>query len=108
MAMRLSLPPWEGPDWLQSITLQEAAMLKLNVTRMTCAHCVRAVTQAVKALDPQAQVQVDLGGKSLRVEGRSSVDAVIRALGEAGYPAAVVARDAAPVAADRKGCCGCR
>ncbi len=25
-----------------------------NVTGMTCAHCERAVTQAIKALDPQA------------------------------------------------------
>ena len=81
-------------------------MLELNVTGMTCGHCVRAVTQAVKAVDPQAQVQVDLGSKRVRVEGRSSADELIRVLGEAGYPA-VAAREAAPVAAARKGGCGC-
>lgn len=82
-------------------------MLELNVTGMTCGHCVRTVTQAVKAVDPEAQVQVDLGSKRVRVEGRSSADELIRALGKAGYPA-VAAREAAPAIAARKGCCGCR
>jgi copper chaperone len=82
-------------------------MLEFNVTGMTCGHCVRTVTQAVKAVDPEAQVQVDLGSRRVRVEGRSSPDELIRALGEAGYPA-VAAREAAPAGAARKGCCGCR
>jgi copper chaperone len=67
---------------------------------------VRAVTQAVKTLDPEAQVQVDLGSKRVRVEGRSSTDELIRVLGEAGYPAVAVG-EAAPEAVARKGCCGC-
>ena len=80
-------------------------MLELNVTGMTCDHCVRAVTQAVKTVDPEAKVQVDLGAKRVSVEGRSSADELIRALDAAGYPA-VAAREAAPAAAS--GCCGCR
>ena len=32
-------------------------MLELNVTGMTCGHCVRTVTQAVKGVDPEAQVR---------------------------------------------------
>eukprot|EP01030_Chromulinospumella_sphaerica_P024841 gene24841-24944_t len=32
---------------------------------MTCGHCVRAVTQAVQALDPAASVKVDLGAKEV-------------------------------------------
>ncbi|WP_241485531.1 heavy-metal-associated domain-containing protein, partial [Xanthomonas euvesicatoria] len=28
---------------------------------MTCGHCVRTVTQAIQAVDPHAQVDVDLG-----------------------------------------------
>jgi copper chaperone len=62
-------------------------MLELNVTGMTCGHCVRAVTQAVRALDPEADVQVDLAAKRVRVEGRSTADELIRVLGAAGYPA---------------------
>ena len=36
--------------------IQETALLELNVTGMTCGHCVRAVTQAVRTVDPEAQV----------------------------------------------------
>ena len=81
-------------------------MLELNVNGMTCGHCVRAVTQAVKTVDPEAQVHVDLGAKRVSVEGRISADEVIRALDAAGYPA-VPAREAAPAGASRNGCCGC-
>lgn len=62
-------------------------MLEFDVVGMTCGHCVRAVTEAVEAVDPKAQVQVDLASKRVRVEGRSSADALIGALVAAGYPA---------------------
>ena len=35
-------------------------MLKFKVTGMTCGHCVKAVTQAVQSVAPQAQVEVNL------------------------------------------------
>jgi copper chaperone len=62
-------------------------MLELDVTGMTCGHCVRAVTQAVRALDPEADVQVDLAARRVRVEGRSTAAELIRVLGAAGYAA---------------------
>ena len=62
-------------------------MLELDVTGMTCSHCVRAVTQAVRTLDPEADVQVDLPGRRVRVQGRSKADELIRVLGAAGYTA---------------------
>ena len=79
-------------------------MIELNVNGMTCGHCVSAVTRAVKALDPGADVQVDLGSKRVRVTGRSSADQLIGALGEAGYPA-TPASGSAHAAAKRGGCC---
>jgi copper chaperone len=82
-------------------------MLELNVAGMTCGRCGRAVTQAIRAVEPEAEVQVDLAAKRVRVDGRGSADALIRVLGEAGYPA-VVAYEAAPAAVARKGCSGCR
>jgi copper chaperone len=81
-------------------------MLELNVTGMTCGHCVRAVTEAVNTLDREAEVQVDLASKRVRVEGRSSPSELIAALGTAGYPA-TRAGGATPGAATQKGCCGC-
>jgi copper chaperone len=66
-------------------------MVELNVANMTCGHCVRAVTQAVKTVDPEAEVQVDLGSKRVRVDGQGSAEELVRALGTAGYPAAPAA-----------------
>lgn len=79
-------------------------MIELRVDGMTCGHCVSAVMGAVKSVDPEANVQVDLEGKRVRVDGgRSSTDALSRALGEAGYPASS-AGGPAP-AARKSGCC---
>ena len=63
-------------------------MTELSVQNMTCGHCVSAVTRAVKSIDPQASVQVDLQSRRVRVEGHSSAGELIKALDEAGYPAA--------------------
>ena len=79
-------------------------MIELNVKDMTCGHCVSAVTRAVRAVDPSAEVQVDLGSKRVRVGGRSSADQLIRALNDAGYPA-FTASGPVPAAAKRGGCC---
>lgn len=62
-------------------------MLELDVTGMTCSHCVRAVTQAVRTVDPEAEVQIDLAAKRVRIQGRSKADELIRVLGAAGYAA---------------------
>jgi copper chaperone len=79
-------------------------MTELLVQNMTCGHCVSAVTRAVKALDPQADVQVDLNSRRLRVEGATRAGDLIKALHQAGYPAAQ-AESIAPPARARKGCC---
>ena len=62
-------------------------MMELDVTGMTCGHCVRAVTQAVRTAAPEADVQVDLAAKRVRIQSRSTPEELIRALGAAGYPA---------------------
>ncbi len=60
-----------------------------SVQKMTCGHCVRAVTAAIQALDPAAAVEVDLAAGTVRVSGTVDAEAVIRAIGEEGYPAKV-------------------
>ena len=62
-------------------------MIELRVEGMTCGHCVSAVTRAVKAVDPEADVQVDLGTGRVRVAGRGTADVLGKAITEAGYPA---------------------
>ncbi|MCU0976650.1 MAG: cation transporter [Steroidobacteraceae bacterium] len=61
----------------------------LSVQKMTCGHCVRAVTAAIQALDPEATIEVDLAAGTVRVDGNVDANAVIRAIGEEGYPAQV-------------------
>ncbi|MCQ4187772.1 heavy-metal-associated domain-containing protein, partial [Klebsiella pneumoniae] len=51
-------------------------MQVFNVSGMTCSHCERAVTQAIQALDPQAQVQVDLAAGTVQVQSSASEQAI--------------------------------
>jgi copper chaperone len=62
-------------------------MIELSVKDMTCNHCVGVVTKAVKSVDPNATVNVDLASKRVQVNSEDSVGAFTKALGEAGYPA---------------------
>jgi copper chaperone len=81
-------------------------MIELRVEGMTCGHCVSAVTRAVKTVDPEANVQVDLGTGRVQVDGRSSADAVGKAIAEAGYPASPAGEQAPAAARKKGGCCG--
>ncbi|HEX2544419.1 MAG TPA: cation transporter [Ramlibacter sp.] len=59
-----------------------------NVQGMSCGHCVGAVTQAVKSVDPQAQVKVDLGSGKVEVQSQQDRTAIAKAIEEEGYKVA--------------------
>lgn len=59
-----------------------------NVQGMSCGHCVGAVTQAVKAVDPKAEVKVDLGSGKVEVKSEQDREAIARAIREEGYTVA--------------------
>jgi iron-sulfur cluster assembly protein len=82
-------PATVGASTLDGLSSIQGAtqMIELKVNDMTCGHCVGAVTKAVKELDPQAQVRVDLGTKRVSVESAKPAGEVIHAIEEAGYPA---------------------
>ncbi|HIV70300.1 MAG TPA: cation transporter [Candidatus Aquabacterium excrementipullorum] len=61
--------------------------LQLDVKGMSCQHCVKAVTRAVQAQDPQATVEVDLTQGRVSVSTVLEADAVARAINEEGYEA---------------------
>ena len=61
--------------------------MEFNIPAMSCGHCAGAITQAVKALDPAAQVDVDLASKKVVVQSSRDRPAVMAALAQAGYPA---------------------
>lgn len=56
-----------------------------TVTGMTCGHCEKAVTQAVKQLDPQAQVQADRYQNRVDVTSTQPREAIAAAIAEEGY-----------------------
>jgi copper chaperone len=60
-------------------------MIQFNIPQMSCGHCVKAVTQAVKEVDPQAKVDVDLASKKVNVETQADRQEIVAALAEAGY-----------------------
>lgn len=60
--------------------------MEFNIPAMSCGHCVRAVTEAVKQTDPDAQVSVDLATKKVTVQTTQDRETVAAALAEAGYP----------------------
>jgi copper chaperone len=62
-----------------------------EVNDMTCGHCASTITQAVKALDAAAEVQVDLTTHRVRIESAGADAAVLAdAIAQAGYtPTAV-------------------
>jgi copper chaperone len=60
-------------------------MQTFNVQGMTCAHCQRAVTQAIQSRDADAKVDVDLEAGVVRVEGGLDEIAIREAIEEEGY-----------------------
>ncbi|UUY08533.1 cation transporter [Pseudomonas sp. J452] len=59
----------------------------LKVSGMSCGHCVRAITQAVHALDDAAEVQIDLAVGEVRVASRLSQEQLLQAVRDEGYGA---------------------
>ena len=63
-------------------------MQSFNVTGMTCGHCVRAVTNAVHSVDPDAAVEVDLDTGRVTVRNEAApASRIISAIAAEGYAA---------------------
>ncbi len=56
-----------------------------TVTGMTCGHCEKAVTQAIRTLDPQAQVTIDRTQNRVDVESSQPREALAAVITEEGY-----------------------
>lgn len=64
----------------------ESVMQAFRVQGMTCGHCERAVINAIKGLDPDAEVRVDREAGVVEVSTEIAGDQQIRAaLHEEGY-----------------------
>ena len=60
-----------------------------TVTGMTCGHCEKAVTRAIKQLDPQAEVRIDRAANKVEVQSIQGRDLLRNAIAAAGYAAVV-------------------
>lgn len=60
-------------------------MQRFKVAGMSCGHCVRTITDAVRELDPKAEVQVSLDRHEVAVASDADPARVSEALREAGY-----------------------
>ena len=63
-------------------------MFALKVSGMTCGGCINAVTRAIQAQDPQAQVQADLETQIVSSETRLSAELATKLITDAGFPIA--------------------
>jgi copper chaperone len=63
--------------------------MELEVKDMTCGHCAGAITKAVKEVDEQAKVDIDVASKTVRIDSTRSVNDFLSAIQEAGYSPAV-------------------
>lgn len=65
-------------------------MTTLNITGMTCGHCVKSVKQALADVPGVTRAEVDLQTRQAQVEGTADVDALVAAVKEEGYEARAV------------------
>jgi copper chaperone len=61
-------------------------MYELQVEGMTCGGCANSVKRSVQAVDSNAQVDVDLASKKVRVDTEVDLQVVKSAITDAGYP----------------------
>ena len=62
--------------------------LELKVPSMACSACANTITQAVKTVDPTAEVEADTKTKIVKVETQQPDQIVKDAIASAGYPVA--------------------
>ena len=60
-------------------------MVRFHVPSMRCGGCARAVTAALRGVDADAAVRVDLERREVAVEGAADAAALARALRAAGF-----------------------
>jgi copper chaperone len=59
-----------------------------QVTGMTCGHCEKAVTRAIKQADPQAEVKIDRNQNKVEVQSQQPRETLAKAIAEEGYAVA--------------------
>jgi copper chaperone len=77
-------------------------MIEFNINDMTCGHCASVITKAIKSVEQEARVEIDLAAKRVRICGRAEADDFADAIREAGYTP-VVEKAEADLTTDKGG-----
>jgi copper chaperone len=59
-----------------------------TVTGMSCGHCEKAITQAIRQVDPQAEVRIDRSHNLVEVQSEQARETLSRAITDEGYAVA--------------------
>lgn len=59
----------------------------LKVTGMSCGHCVRAISLAVRTVDEVAAVEIDLATGEVRITSRLGLEQLLEVVRAEGYGA---------------------
>jgi copper chaperone len=60
-------------------------MVEILVSGMTCNGCVKSVTNALKAVDSEAQIDVNLTTQTIRIQSKKTTEVMAHAIVEAGF-----------------------
>jgi copper chaperone len=63
--------------------------MELEVKDMTCGHCAGVITKAVRDVDAQAKVDIDVAARTVRIESAYGTADLLSVIQEAGYTASV-------------------
>jgi copper chaperone len=83
-SQRFTFPRLEGPNWV-SLHQNGIFKMELEVKDMTCGHCAGVITGAVKDIDAQAKVDIDVATKMVRIESAHAAGDLLSAIEDAGY-----------------------
>lgn len=61
-------------------------MQVFEIQSMSCGGCASRVAQAIKSLDAQAKIEIDVPTRTVRIETTEARASIATALAEAGYP----------------------
>lgn len=65
-------------------------MRTFHLPDMSCGHCVAAITEALKAVDPEVRLEFQREARTVQVGSAAEEARLVAALTEAGYPPKLV------------------
>ena len=63
--------------------------INLKVTGMTCGHCEKAVTQAIRSLDSAAEISIDRDTNRVTIQTPIEPARFIATISDEGYPTSI-------------------